>query len=44
MKEKQRENGNRERMNRKQVGTLDEFQIPYERKGQLMVDVGPNVM
>lgn len=29
---------------RKQVGTLDQFQIPYRRKGQLMADVGPNVM
>jgi hypothetical protein len=38
------ENGNRKRMNRKQVGTLDQFQIPYKRKGQLMADVGLNVM
>jgi hypothetical protein len=29
VKGEQRENGNRERMSRKQAGTLDQFQIPY---------------
>ena len=40
----EREWKQRERMNRIQVGTLDQFQIPHKRKGQLMADVGPNVM
>ena len=30
--QRERENGNRKRMNRKQVGTLDQSQISYREK------------